>query len=146
MNKRELIMLQSLPLNIKIAKSKLRIQEAINFFGVSGVYVPVRGGLDSTVLSHLIDQFQKENNIPKKDIPRVNSNTGLEYEGVLRKAREISDLEVKPLKTPYDLWSEIGYPVAGKKTSRMIRDIQNPTSSNFYSRRLYLEGLRKMVL
>ena len=47
MDKRELMMLQALPLDIKIAKTKLRIREAIDHFGVNGLYIPVSGGLDS---------------------------------------------------------------------------------------------------
>ena len=69
MDKKTLIMLQSLPLDIKIAKTKLRIREAIEYFGVDGVYVPVSGGLDSTLLSYLVEQVQIEMGIPKKDIP-----------------------------------------------------------------------------
>ena len=53
LDNRELVMLQSLPLNIKIEKSKQRIREAINRFGVDGVYVPVSGGIDSQVF-HLL--------------------------------------------------------------------------------------------
>lgn len=60
MDKKTLIMLQSLPLDIKIAKTKLRIREAIEYFGVDGVYVPVSGGLDSGLLSYLVEQVQKE--------------------------------------------------------------------------------------
>jgi len=142
MDRKELTMLQSLPLDIKIAKTKLRIREAIEHFGVDGVYVPVSGGIDSTVLSHIVEQYQKEWNIPKESIPRVNSNTGNEYDGVLAMARKISDIEVRPKMTPYEVWTYEGYPVASKKTSRMIRDIQNPTEKNYNTRNLYLTGIK----
>lgn len=143
MDKKELIMLQSLPLDIKIAKSKQRIREAIDYFGVDGLYVPISGGLDSAVLSDIVYQVQKELGIKKKSIPRVNSNTRNEYPGVLKMARKLSDEEVMPNKSPYELWKEIGYPVASKKISRMIRDLQNPTDKNVATRRLYLEGIKK---
>lgn len=143
MNKQELTMLQALPLDIKIAKSKLRIKEAIDYFGVDGVYVPVSGGLDSGLLSYLVELVQKEYNIPKKSIPRVNSNTRNEYPGVLKMARMLSDVEMTSLKSPYEVWGEEGYPVASKKTSRMIRDIQNPTEKNLATRTLYLTGIKK---
>ena len=91
-------MLQALPLDIKIAKSKQRIREAIHHFGVGGLYVPVSGGNDSMVLSHLVSDVQREMNIPHAAIPRVNANTGNEYDEVLNKAREMSYVEVKPKK------------------------------------------------
>lgn len=143
MDKKTLIMLQSLPLDIKIAKTKLRIREAIEYFGVDGVYVPVSGGLDSGLLSYLVEQVQKEMGIQKEAIPRVNANTRNEYPGVLKMARKLSDIEMTSLKSPYEVWGEEGYPVASKKTSRMIRDIQNPTDDNFNTRNLYLTGIKQ---
>lgn len=136
-------MLQALPREVKIMKTKQRIREAIAYFGVSGIYVPVSGGLDSTLLDYFVSEVQEEDGIPKKDIPRVNVNTRNEYPGVLTHARRLSDVEMVSLKAPYEVWGEEGYPVASKKTSRMIRDIQNPTSKNFNSRKLYLEGIKK---
>ena len=143
MNKMELKMLQALPLEIKVAKTKLRIREAIEYFGVDSIYVPVSGGIDSTVLSHIIEQYQMEMGIPREKIPRVNSNTGLEYPGVLTIARTISDIEVRPKRTPYEVWTNEGYPVGSKKISRMLRDIQNPSDKNYNSRRLYLDGVKR---
>lgn len=142
MEYRELQMLQALPLDIKIAKTKLRILDVINEFGINGVYVPVSGGKDSTVLSHIVEQVQKEWGIPKEDIPRVNSNTGNEYDEVLKAARELSDIEVRPKMTLYEVLTNEGYPVASKKTSRMLRDIQNPTGKNDTTIKLYLTGIK----
>ena len=143
MDKKELAMLQALPLEIKIAKTKLRIREAIDYFGADGLYVPVSGGLDSGLLSYLVEEVQREMNIPREDIPRVNANTRNEYPGVLKMARKISDREMTALKSPYEVWGDEGYPVASKKTSRMIRDIQNPTPKNLNSRNLYLTGIKQ---
>lgn len=143
MLKSELKMLQSLPYEIKVAKSKLRIREAIDYFGVNSLYVPVSGGIDSTVVSHLVYQVQNEMQIEKNAIPRVNSNTGNEYPSVLKLARELSDIEVRPSKSFYDVLREEGYPVASKKTSRMIRDLQNPTKDNEATRNLYLTGIKR---
>ena len=50
MNKTELIMLQSLPLDIKIIKTKRRIEEWIEYFGENKVYISFSGRKDSTVL------------------------------------------------------------------------------------------------
>lgn len=143
MNRTELKMLQALPLDIKRAKSKQRLREAIDYFGKEHLYLSVSGGLDSTAAHLLLQEVEEEDNIPSGAIPRVNSNTGNEYDGVLKKAREISDVEVKPLKPFYKVITEEGYPVGSKKVSRMLRDLQNPTEDNFNSRRLYLEGIKQ---
>ena len=42
--KDELKMLQSLPLDIKVAKSKQRIREFIDYYGADGVYISFSGG------------------------------------------------------------------------------------------------------
>lgn len=143
MNRQELIMLQSLPYDIKVAKSKQRIREAIDHFGAEHLYVPVSGGLDSTVVDDLVKEVENELDIPKGTITRVNSNTGNEYPSVLAKARELSDVEVTPKKSFYKVLSEEGYPVASKRTSRMLRDLQNPTEKNYNTRRLYETGIKK---
>lgn len=136
-------MLQSLPLDIKIAKTKLRIREAIEHFGVDQLYVSISGGINSTNMDHIISQVEKEDGIPKGSIPRVNSNTGNEYDGVLAKARELSDVEVKPLRPFYQVITEEGYPVGSKKVSRMLRDIQNPTKDNKATVKLYRTGIKR---
>ena len=143
MNNRELAMLQSLPLIIKIEKSKQRIREAIKYFGVDHLYVPVSGGKDSMVVSHLVETIQKELKIPKETIPRVNSNTGNEYDDVLANARRLSDIELKPKHNLIWVLKNEGYPIGSKKISRMLRDLQNPTEANYNSRRLYLEGIKR---
>ena len=143
LNKTELRMLQALPLDIKTAKSKQRIREAIYYFGVSGLYVPISGGNDSMVLSHLVREVQREMKIPHAAIPRVNANTGNEYDEVLKKAREMSKIEVKPKKNLVQVLTEEGYPIGSKKVSRMLRDLQNPTENNAASRKLYIEGIKR---
>lgn len=51
---KELQMLQALPLNVKIEKTKQRIREWIDRYGVDGVYVSFSGGKDSTVLLDIV--------------------------------------------------------------------------------------------
>lgn len=52
----DLQMLQSLPLEVKVAKTKLRIKEWIDRYGEDGVYISFSGGKDSTVLLHIARQ------------------------------------------------------------------------------------------
>ena len=72
MNKNELIMLQALPLEIKVAKSKLRIREWVQHYGAENVYISFSGGKDSTVLLDLVRSEFSE-------IEAVFVDTGLEY-------------------------------------------------------------------
>ena len=60
MNREELTMLQALPLDIKVAKSKQRIREFIDRLGINHVYVSFSGGKDSTVLAHLVKEVEAE--------------------------------------------------------------------------------------
>ena len=185
MNITELTMLQALPLELKIAKSKLRIEEFIRYMGKENVYISFSGGKDSTVLLHLVRSL-----FP--DIPAVFSNTGLEFPEVvefaqresiefdaeevkninfeklaeennctvekikkLNKCESIEEIEVidgkikiyiprrnlvmvRPEKSFKQVIEQEGYPVISKKTSRMLRDLQNPTEENETTRRLYL--------
>lgn len=76
MDKKELDMLRALPLDIKIAKSKLRIEEFVRYMGQENVYISFSGGKDSTVLLHLVRSLYP-------DLPAVFSNTGLEFPEVV---------------------------------------------------------------
>lgn len=136
-------MLQSLPLDIKIEKSKQRIRDAINKFSVDGLYVPVSGGIDSQVVHILVKEVQEQDGISLEKIPRVFSNTGNEYDSVVKKARELCDIEVIPAKPLWQVLTEEGYPVGSKKVSRMLRDIQNPTEKNKATIKLYTTGIKR---
>lgn len=80
MDKKELDMLRALPLDIKIAKSKLRIEEFVRYMGQENVYISFSGGKDSTVLLHLVRSLYP-------DLPAVFSNTGLEFPEVVEFAK-----------------------------------------------------------
>lgn len=68
----ELQQRQALPLNIKVAMTKTRIREWINYYGTDGVYVSFSGGKDSTVLLDIVRQEYPS-------IEAVFVDTGLEY-------------------------------------------------------------------
>ena len=62
---------QNLPLDVKIAKSRLRIREWYEHYG-GQVNVSFSGGKDSSVLLHLVRSLYPE-------VPAVFSDTGLEF-------------------------------------------------------------------
>lgn len=132
MNLEELRLLQNYPLDIKIAKSKQRIREFVQHFGIDGVYVSFSGGKDSTVLLHLVRSIYP-------DVEAVFSNTGLEYPELVDFVKTKENITmVRPEKSFKQVLEQEGYPLISKKTARMIHDCQNPTDNNLISRTLYL--------
>ena len=132
MDKKELTMLQALPLDIKIAKSKLRIEEFVRTLGgTEKVYISFSGGKDSTVLLDLVRSVYP-------DIEGVFSNTGLEFPELVEFVKTKENITmVRPKKSFKQVIEQEGYPIISKKTSRMLKDLQNPTEKNIRIRSLY---------
>ena len=120
----ELQMLQSLPLDIKIAKSKLRIQEWVDFYGVDDCYISFSGGKDSLVMLHLIKQLDI-----KDRIPVVFVDTGLEYPEIKQFVKKIypNVTILRPKKSFKQVIEEYGYPVISKEQAQYIEDIRTGT-------------------
>ena len=56
------------------------IRDTINKYGEDNFYLSFSGGKDSTVVHHLL--------VPNNKIPRVFSNTGIEYNAIVEFVRE----------------------------------------------------------
>ena len=114
MTREELIMLQSLPLEVKIAKSQQRIREWIDYYGENNVYVSFSGGKDSTVLLHLVRSVNP-------NILAVFCDTGLEYPEIKKfvKSQEFC-LTIKPKLSFKQVIEKYGYPVISKEQSHYI--------------------------
>lgn len=110
----ELRLLQSLPLDVKIKKTRLRIREWVEEFGEDGVYVSFSGGKDSTVLLDIV----------RKDYPNVESvfvDTGLEYPSVRQFALSKENVtKLRPTMNFRDVIIKYGYPVIGKEVSNVV--------------------------
>lgn len=147
MNNVELIMLQCLPLEVKIRKSKERIKEWIDHYGQENVYGTFSGGLGSTALFFLLQEVVREQGY--KQIPCLFVNTRNEHPSIVHhvyslkgqynsKYRKIMKdrtydcprnyydcIEVrKPEMKIRDVIKEEGYLVVSKKTSRCISDLR----------------------
>ena len=113
MTKEELVMLQSLPLEIKIEKTKLRIREWYEHWQ-GDVYVSFSGGKDSTVLLHIARSIYP-------NIKAVFCDTGLEFPEIKQFVRNIDNVEIiRPEKTFIQVLEEYGYPIISKETSLTI--------------------------
>ena len=121
MNKTELIMLQSLPLDIKIMKTKRRIQEWIDYYGENKVYISFSGGKDSTVLLDLVRQINP-------NISAVFIDTGLEYPETKEFVKTINNVTIlRPKMSFKQVIEKYGYPMVSKEQSNYLDDIRNST-------------------
>ena len=121
MNKEELIMLQALPLDIKIAKSKRRIQEWIDYYGEDKVYISFSGGKDSTVLLDLVRQVNP-------NIPAIFVDTGLEYPETKEFVKSIDNVTtLRPKMSFKQVIEQYGYPMVSKEQANYLDDIRTST-------------------
>ncbi len=128
--KNELKMFQSYPLEMKIAKTKLRIREWVDYYGTNGVYVSFSGGKDSTVLLHIVRQMYP-------DIEAVFVNTGLEYPEIQSFVKSFDNVTILRPKMRFDeVIRKYGYPFIGKKQADTISGARNSLSKGVYSLRL----------
>lgn len=128
--RQELKALQSLPLEIKIAKSKQRIREWVERFGVEGVYVSFSGGKDSTVLLHLVRSMYPE-------VEAVFVDTGLEYPEIRQFVKKFDNVTILRPKMRFDeVIRKYGYPVISKEVATTIHGARNSIKKGQYSLRL----------
>lgn len=123
--KYKLELLKSMPLEYKIIKSKMIIQEAIDQYG-SNVYVSYSGGKDSTVISHMARELTR-------NILHIFSNTTCEYPETLKHIRweknenNMNLLSVRPFDQYGKAWNfkrvveEYGFPMYSKVVANAIR-------------------------
>lgn len=114
-SKDELKLLQALPLDIKIAKTKQRIREWVDYYGTNGVYVSFSGGKDSTVLLHIVRQMYP-------DIEAVFVNTGLEYPEIQSFVKSFDNVTILRPKMRFDeVIRKYGYPFIGKNVAHNVK-------------------------
>lgn len=106
-------MLQALPLEVKIEKTKQRIIEWYEHYQ-GDVYVSFSGGKDSTVLLHLARDIYK-------DIEAVFVDTGLEYSQTRHFVKSFDKVTwLKPKMRFDEVIAKYGYPIISKEQSQYI--------------------------
>lgn len=119
----DLQQLQSLPLEAKIIMTQQRIRQWYEYWD-GQVYVGFSGGIDSTVLKHIVDGMYD-------DVPALFVNTGLEYPEIQQFVREVkagkykcfnTDVEIVRPKMRFDeVIKKYGYPVVSKSVSHAVK-------------------------
>lgn len=94
------------------------IRDTINKYGEDNFYLSFSGGKDSTVIHHLVDMA-----LPNNKIPRVYSNTGIEYNSIVKFVKELAETDkritiIKPSKNIKKTLEEYGYPFKSKVHSQ----------------------------
>lgn len=115
-----------LPYKLKLILTQKRIEDWYEYWN-SDVYVSFSGGLDSTVLLHLVRKHLCN------DIPAVFSNTGLEYPELVDFVKTFDDVTtIKPKKSFREVIKEYGYPIISKETAAKIRKLRHGKLSDKY--------------
>ena len=123
-------LLQQLPLEIKIEKSKQRIIEWYDFYQ-GQVYISFSGGKDSTVLLHLAREIYK-------DIEAVFVDTGLEYNQIRGFVKTFDNVAwLKPKMRFDEVIAEYGYPIISKEQSQYISQYRLAKSKKTKETRLH---------
>lgn len=110
----------------KLRLTRTRIQEwSDNWNGL--VYISFSGGLDSTVLLHLVRSALGE------DVPAVFSDTGLEFPELREFVKTFDNVTwIKP-KMPFtQVIKKYGYPIISKETAAKIRKLRHGNLSDRY--------------
>jgi len=105
--------MQSLPLELKIIKTQLRIREWYEAWD-GQVYVSFSGGKDSTVLLKLVRELYP-------DVEAVFLNTGLEYPEIVQFVKTKENVTwLNPKMTFGKVIEQYGYPVIGKDVASRV--------------------------
>ena len=134
--------LQNLPLNDKIALSKVRIEEFVSKMGGGqNVVVSFSGGKDSTVLLNIVREIDP-------DIKGVYCDTGLEYPEIKAIVKSYKNIDIiKPKMNFKDVIKEYGWVYPSKEIAKAINAYQRnvPWGIAAISRGEFVNGNKSLI-
>lgn len=119
------------------------IRDTIHKYGEENFYISFSGGKDSTVVHHLVDMA-----LPDNKIPRVFSNTGIEFNAIVefvqeRKKEDSRFVMIQPSCNIKKTLEKYGYPFKSKLHSKWVAQYQK--SGRTWAIENYLgEGEKKL--
>lgn len=115
-----------LPYEAKLVLSASRIREWYDNFD-GNVYISFSGGLDSTVLVHMVEQ------VLNMSIPKVFVDTGLEFSEIREFVHSFDNVEILyPEMNFRDVILTYGYPLVSKEVASKIRKLRHGDISDRY--------------
>jgi len=110
----ELRQLQKLPLDEKVERTKVRIKQWVEHYGIDHVYVSFSGGKDSSVLMDIARKMYP-------DIKAVFLDTSLEFPELRDFVKRYDNVEyIKPKMNFRQVIEKYGYPVISKEVSECV--------------------------
>ena len=126
----ELRLLQALPLELKVMRTKQRIREWVDRFGVGGVCVSFSGGKDSTVLLHIVREIYPE-------VEAFFADTGLEYPEIREFVKSFENVTwVRPKMNFAEVIKKYGYPFISKEVCETVSQARLNKINGKYTYRL----------
>lgn len=115
---------KNLPWEAKLNLTETRI---VDFNKEFETYVSFSGGLDSTVLLHIVRK------ILGNDVPAVFVDTGLEYPEIVEFVKKFDNVRIiKPEMSFLSVLQKYGYPFPSKETAAKIRKLRHSVLSERY--------------
>lgn len=134
MSKEKLMLLQNLPLEQKIFRSKIVLEEFLRHVD-NRAFVSFSGGKDSTVLLHLCRQIDPT-------IVGVFCDTGLEYPEIKDFVKcQQNIVTIRPKMGFKQVLEKYGWPIVSKEQSHYIGQCQRTKSKKLYDYRMHGKGL-----
>lgn len=117
-----------------------KIKQIIKQFGEDKFYISFSGGKDSTILHYLVDMA-----LPNNKIPRVFSNTGIEYQKIVEFVKQLADKDerfeiITPNRNIKKTLEEVGYPFKSKEHSTKLDSYQRGSRANSVMKYANLDG------
>ncbi|WP_281512234.1 phosphoadenosine phosphosulfate reductase family protein [Mammaliicoccus vitulinus] len=114
------------------------IRTVINQYGEENFYIAFSGGKDSMILHNIIDIA-----LPKNKIPRVYTNTGIEYSLMVKYVRTLAqnDPRIVIINSGVNIrkmLEEKGYPFKSKEHSLRVEHFNKGNNSNFIKKYMRL--------